>query len=179
MKRKDFRLRKKGSLNLSIEAIVIVVIAFVVLGLGLGFVRNQFKSMQETTVSVQEQIKQQIMEDLKTGDKKLSFPQSEIKMNKNEAYVTAFGVKNMGDASADYTISVEFVKGDPVILLTSTESDFIYTETTGQLAPTESRLINLRFSSGSTNSGTGLYRVRLTEGTVPYDEKTFFITVMG
>ena len=66
-------MMKKGSLNLSIEAIVIVVIAFVVLGLGLGFVRGQFKSITETTTSIQDQIRQQITEDLRTGDKKLSF----------------------------------------------------------------------------------------------------------
>ena len=58
-------MNKKGDLNLSIQAIVIVVIAFVVLGLGLGFVRGQFKSIQETSTGVQEQIRQQILEDLR------------------------------------------------------------------------------------------------------------------
>ena len=75
-------MMKKGSLNLSIEAIVIVVIAFVVLGLGLGFVRGQFKSITETTTSIQDQIRQQITEDLRTGDKKLSFPTNEFTINK-------------------------------------------------------------------------------------------------
>jgi hypothetical protein len=39
---------KKGSLDISIQAIVIVVIAFVVLGLGLGFVKSTFKDITGT-----------------------------------------------------------------------------------------------------------------------------------
>ena len=76
---------KKGSLNLSIQAIVIVVIAFVVLGLGLSFVRGQFKSITETSTGVQEQIRQQILEDLRTGDKKLSFPATTLSIEKGGA----------------------------------------------------------------------------------------------
>ena len=66
-------MNRKGSLNLSIEAIVIVVIAFVVLGLGLGFVRSQIGSIQSTSTAVQEQISQQVLDDLRTGNKKLSW----------------------------------------------------------------------------------------------------------
>ena len=36
---------KKGSLNLSIQAIVIIVLAMTILGLGLGFVRGQFQQI--------------------------------------------------------------------------------------------------------------------------------------
>src|SRR3989338_5143055 len=42
------RFNKKGSLELSIQAIVIVVIAFTVLGLGLGFVKSQLGGLQKT-----------------------------------------------------------------------------------------------------------------------------------
>ena len=63
---------RKGSLNLSIQAIVIVVIAFVVLGLGLGFVKNTFKDIGSTSKEVQSKIKEQILEDLRTSGKKLS-----------------------------------------------------------------------------------------------------------
>ena len=85
---------KKGSLNLSIEAIVVVVIAFVVLGLGLGFVRGQFGDITKTSAGIQEQIRQKILEDLRTGDQKLSFPAQTLSIPKGEASDIAVGVKN-------------------------------------------------------------------------------------
>lgn len=41
------KISKKGSLNLSIEAIVIIVVAFVVLGLGLTLTRTIFKGAEQ------------------------------------------------------------------------------------------------------------------------------------
>ncbi|MFC1686748.1 hypothetical protein ACFL0E_00115 [Nanoarchaeota archaeon] len=101
------KLGKKGSLNLSIQAIVIIVIAFVILGLGLSFVRSQFKSMEETSSSVQDQIKEQILDDLRTGNKKLSFPTTEIKMSTSASKVIAVGIKNTKDKTLNFKISFE------------------------------------------------------------------------
>ena len=75
---------KKGDLNLSIQVIVVIVIAFVVLGLGLNFVRSQFRNIEETAGSVQEQVRQQILDDLRTGNKKLSFPSTSINIEKGK-----------------------------------------------------------------------------------------------
>src|SRR3989344_7160585 len=100
-------IKKKGSLNLSIEAIVIIVIAFVVLGLGLSFVRGQFKSITETSSSVQEQVRQQVLEDLRTGNKKLNFPATTLNIERSSSQDIAIGVKNtqnVGDLV--FTISV-------------------------------------------------------------------------
>src|SRR3989344_8207323 len=99
-------MTKKGSLSLSIQTIVIVVIAFVVLGLGLGFVRSQFRSITETSGSVQEQIRQQILEDLRTGNKKLSFPATSLNVEKGEAQDIAIGVKNT-KANGDLNFKIE------------------------------------------------------------------------
>jgi len=101
-------MNKRASLELSIQAIVIVVIAFVVLGLGLGFVRGQFKSMEETASGVQEQIKQQILDDLRTSNKKLSFPASEMKMSAGElSSAQGIGIKNTKDSLQDFLVSFE------------------------------------------------------------------------
>ncbi|MCX8147382.1 MAG: hypothetical protein N3D84_02855 [Candidatus Woesearchaeota archaeon] len=85
---------KKASLELSINAIVIIVLAFVLLGLGLGFIRGQFKQITGTTGQVQEQVKQQILEDLRTGDKKLSFPTQRVQIDKKSTMDLAIGIKN-------------------------------------------------------------------------------------
>ena len=119
-------MMKKGSLNLSIEAIVIVVIAFVVLGLGLGFVRGQFKSITETTTSIQDQIRQQITEDLRTGDKKLSFPTNEFTINKKESTVTAIGIKNTQQGTLKYKIDVQRTEGGNLIFGEDVSDNFLY-----------------------------------------------------
>ena len=92
-------LNKKGSLNLSVEAIVVVVIAFVVLGLGLGFVKGQFEQIGDTSSAVQEQISQQILDDLRRSNNKLSFPSNDLTYDTKEEDVQAVGIKNTGDQS--------------------------------------------------------------------------------
>ncbi|MBT4539561.1 hypothetical protein HOI26_01870 [Candidatus Woesearchaeota archaeon] len=104
-------MNSKASLNLSIQAIVIVVIAFVVLGLGLGFVRSQFSSIESTSTSVQEQISQQILDDLRTGNKPLSFPASKLVLETGEESVQAIGIKNTGDEDRSMLIKF-FVKAE-------------------------------------------------------------------
>ncbi len=181
-------MKKKGSLNLSIEVIVVVVIAFVVLGLGLGFVRSQFKQISETSSAVQEQIKQSILDDLRTGEKKLSFPASEIKLGRLESSVTAFGIKNNNANDLKYQVKVTYggtgqqgQQGQEVI----SGDGFLYTEAVETLGPAEVRVIPLRITAG-TPTGTGLYKITILDVTNPnpseikdYDSKTFFITVTG
>jgi len=72
------KFKKKGALQLSINAIVIVVLAMSLLGLGLTFIRSIFKGLEEQRSEITEQVKQQILEDLRTGNKKLSFPSTDV-----------------------------------------------------------------------------------------------------
>ncbi|MBS3169836.1 hypothetical protein J4210_05090 [Candidatus Woesearchaeota archaeon] len=173
---------KKGSLNLSIEAIVIIVIAFVVLGLGLGFVRNQFGSFTDLGQQVTEQVRQQITDDLSRGDKKLSFPISEISLGKKEAKVTALGIKNVKAGTLKYEILIEAKGGAPIFGSEITDN-FLYTVDIEELQPTETRIIPIRFTS-ETISGTGQFKVSIYDVTdetqkTLYDSKNFFITVTG
>ena len=69
---------RKASLELSIRAIVIVILAMTLLGLGLGFIRTMFKDISGITTDVSEQIRQQILDDLITNDKRVSFPKTQI-----------------------------------------------------------------------------------------------------
>ncbi|MBI4983755.1 hypothetical protein HZC32_03865 [Candidatus Woesearchaeota archaeon] len=183
-------MKKKGSLNLSIEAIVIVVIAFVVLGLGLGFVRNQFKSFGNLAEDTQGQIKQQLMEDLRTGDKKLSFPSTQYTASSGEEIGSASGVavKNTGDAVLKFKLeflvkvgaNFESFKSGTT---TGTETDFgqfkariDWDDTEQTLNPGESRFYGIAMSSPN-KIGNYLYKIRVTDSEKQkvYDEKTFFI----
>jgi len=177
-------MKRKASLNLSIEAIVIVVIAFVVLGLGLGFVRNQFGSITDTTTQIQEQIKQQVLDDLRTGDKKLAFPASEITLNKKESKVNAIGIKNVKQGPLKYKIEIIQNGGDPIFGDQSKAGyltdNFLYDAEGDELQPTESRIIPIRMTS-ETSAGTGQFKIIVTDETenTLYDSKSFFITVTG
>jgi len=101
------RLKKRASLELSINTIVIVVLALTLLGLGLAFIRNQIMNISETTGAVQEQIRQQILDDLRTGNKKLSFPTTEVKVSSDAEQIIAIGVKNTGDSPLNFSIQID------------------------------------------------------------------------
>ena len=181
------RFNKKGSLNLSIEAIVIVVIAFVVLGLGLGFVRTQFTQIGDTSTSVQEQISQQILEDLRTGNKPLTFPASKLVLSPREESVQAIGVKNTGDT--DLTFKVQFKVKDADgsfqdfesgITLDfnngEVESELLWDDLEQTLKAGEPNVIPVTISGPSKN-GNYLYKVVLLDidTQTEFASKTFFI----
>jgi len=181
---------KKGSLELSIQAIIIVVIAFVVLGLGLGFVRSQFGSIQETTSSVQEQVRQSVLEDLRTGNKKLSFPGTSIIVEKGSSKDIAIGVKNTKAQDAlKYRIGINVQEMQEGIITDAAELNdqvsFFYDTQEASLTVTEARVHSIRVG-GKGVKGTYLVKLQIIDtekelaadpsGAV-YDEKTFFVTI--
>jgi len=175
-------MSKKGSLELSIQAIVIIVIAFVVLGLGLGFVRGQFKSISDTSSSVQEQIRQQILEDLRTGNKRLSFPATSLQIAKGESTDIAIGVKNnLAAGTLEYTIKVATTcrKGDdPCATSGYSDVNFFYDLTTEyELAQTESNIHPIKITAEG-EKGNYLVKLSILTGTGIYADKTFFVTII-
>ena len=103
--------KKKGSLEISIQAIVIVVLAMTLLGLGLGFIKGMFKNIGSIQEGVTQQIKEQILNDLRTGDSKISFPSSEVITGKGESQVIGVGVKNRKDSTLYYKMQFTGVSG--------------------------------------------------------------------
>jgi type II secretory pathway pseudopilin PulG len=185
-------MNKKGSLNLSIQMIVIVVIAFVVLGLGLGFVRTQFSSISDTSTQVQKQIEQQVLDDLRRGNQKLSFPTDELVMETGEDTVQAIGIKNTKDQPLTLRMGFavkttdEFTAFESEVTFpfttkggTSTESTIIWNSETQSFPPGEARVIPVTLTAPD-KIGTYLYKVVVYEvnagvdGDV-FDERTFFI----
>ena len=96
---------KRASLEISIQAIVIVVLAMTILGLGLGFVRGLFKDIGGTTTQVTEQVKQKILDDLITGDKKVSFPATEVQLEKGGSTVISVGIRNKNNQVLKYQVT--------------------------------------------------------------------------
>lgn len=186
-------INKKGSLELSIQAIIIIVIAFVVLGLGLGFVRSQFKSITETSSSVQEQIRQQILEDLRTGDKKLSFPATTLTVEKGGSQDIAIGVKNTRNGDLRFKIFIKTLKQQEDLTADQAYLDeqvkYFYLEGPFTLKTTDAEAYNIKIL-GEGNKGSYLVSLRILEVDpadtsedpatlpTPYAEKSFFVNII-
>ncbi len=185
---------KKASLNLSINAIVIVVLAMTLMGLGLGFIRNIFKGLEEQREEVTEQIRSQILEDLRTGNKKLSFPSTEINVEKGQAKVIAMGVKNTQALEAlDFVVDINILQaqiaGDTITGAEAEALDdinFFYDSTSKRLKVTEADVYSIRMTAGGRK---GVYMTKIEikeadeegsaiEGIPPYAEKTFFVNMI-
>lgn len=181
---------KKASLNLSVQAIVIVVIAFVVLGLGLGFVRGQFEQMEATSTSVQEQISQQILDELRTGNKKLTFPATSLTLETSELSVQAIGVKNTEDEDKQlyiqFSVKTDDAAANPVngFAPFTSQASLSWDGASGQidwdntaqtLEAGESRVYPISITAPS-KTGNYLFKVILIDDVgVEFDSKTFFI----
>ena len=185
-----FSRGKKGSLNLSIEAIVIVVIAFVVLGLGLGFVKGQFEQITDTSSSVQTQIAEQIQEDLRRSNNRLSFPSNDLVYETKEEDVLAVGIKNVDDQSKHFRLGfqvndgtdfVDFSPGDQLEIGTEgAEAEILWDNSAQSLAAGSTQVISFSIVAPS-KQGTYLYKAVLEESEdggstwEEYDSTTFFI----
>jgi hypothetical protein len=174
---------KKSSLNISINAIVIIVLAMTFLGLGLGFVRNMFGGVSDMTVSVQEQIKQQILDDLRTGDKKLSFPTTQVKVGSKEETIISIGVKNTGDQDLNFELVINQgdLEANPVTNPDDSMVDgaFFWDSTTQILEPGEANVYGIKFFAPTTKT-TYLYKLTVydTIDMSEYTSKSFFIRVI-
>lgn len=188
---KEWLKRKDGSLNLSVEAIVVVVIAFVVLGLGLGFVKGQFEQITDTSTSVQEQISQQILDDLRRSNNKLSFPSNDLTYETSDEDVQAAGIKNVGDQPKYFRLGFEVKDGanfvtfdsnqDRAISTMNAEAEIIWDDSWQRMGAGDTKVISFSLTSPD-KQGTYLYKVILemadddlgTNAEV-YDSTTFFI----
>lgn len=97
----------KASINVSIEAIIIIVLAMTLLGLGLSFIRGQFGQITTVSTEVQEQVREQIIGQLRTSGEKVSFPRS-IQFNRNEQKVVTLGVQNTGSSTINFKLDLGF-----------------------------------------------------------------------
>ena len=183
-----FLRSKKAALELSINAIVIIVIAMAVLGLGLGFVRSQIKNISETATTVQEQAKQNILDDLRTGNKRLAFPTDRITLSSGEVKDIAFGVQNLEASSIWVKVTLEKfdkagqVWGTPALLpSTATDGDFFWDNSIQELPRGESKVMPIVYRA-ETDKDTYMYQIVVEYSLnaagpfTQYAAKSFFVT---
>ena len=183
--------KKKASLEISIQAIVIVVLAMTLLGLGLGFIRKQFTGLSNIQEEVSEQVKQKILDDLISGDKKVSFPRTEIVIDKGGSQILTVGIRNKKDSVLRYKMRFKPVSdpnGDIFQIETPNKRWFQledYARQDYRLAAADSDIRNIRLNI-PTEEGAGSYFLtfEVVDVDVPssdnvYAQKDFFIVVRG
>ena len=181
------RFNKRASLEISIQAIVIVVLAMTLLGLGLGFIRGMFKNIGSTTQDVTEQVRQRVLDDLISGDKKVSFPKTEVGVDKGGSEVLTVGIRNKKDTPLHYKIRfapISGPEGQPFSIDNPAWFQFaqagVYTLAA---ADAEARNIRLSIPTGTPSGSYFLTFDVIDDDLQPpnnvYAQKDFFIVVRG
>lgn len=181
------RFNKRASLEISIQAIVIVVLAMTLLGLGLGFIRGMFKNIGSTTEDVTEQVRQRILDDLITGDKKISFPKTDITIDKGGSTVLTVGIRNKKDTPLHYKMRFTPISGpDGAPFNIESPSWFQFAQNqVYTLSAADSEVRNIRLSIPTrVSSGSYFLTFDVVDDDLPppnniYAQKDFFIVVRG
>lgn len=108
-------MRKKGSLQLSINAIVVLILAITLLGLGLGFIKNMFSSTSAQFDVTNQQLKSDILATLEESGELLTLKQAEFEVKSGSPQEFYFGLRNTD--TAEHCFYVQFfceeALGDP------------------------------------------------------------------
>ena len=179
---------KRAALEMGITTIVVVILAMTLLGLGLGFIRNMFSDIGSVSKEVNDQTKQKILDDLITSDKKVSFPSTDIKLDKGDDQIMTVGIRNKPDTPLCYKIIFEGVEdneGNPF----DTDEWFKYTpgpdDDCEAVEPADSIVKNIQLKvPRSATAGTYLLQFQVVDDDAPagenaYERKDLFITVRG
>ena len=174
---------KKASLELSIRVIVIVILAMTLLGLGLGFIRNTFSDISDIREDVTEQVRQNIVADLRNNDKKASFPKTEIEINKGASEVLTVGIRNKEDETLNYRMSFNPVSGPSDYDMSQVNNWFQFGKDTYELTPSEADVRNVRLNIPK-DAQAGSYLLtfdinKIGDQTETYETIDFFIVVQG
>ena len=186
---------KRGGLDLSIQTVVIVVLSLTLLGLGIAFIRNMFDDVTVTQERINDQIRDQILQDLAVGNQKMLFPHLDLSLAPNKIAYLQVGIKNMEDKSNEFKVSIKrSISSEQFTDIVSSQSPqdaesdaiFFWDATTQVIGAGESRVVPI-FHEAESKKGTYLYKLEVLYGGQDgkidgvgdgtYDAKTFFVTV--
>ena len=101
------RINHKGDLNLSVSAVVILILAVTMLGLGLAFIKNIFGGAIEDLNKVREDIRDNVIKDLRNSNERLGFYQEDIRVRRAGKKDVYYGVKNELDLPETFGVGIE------------------------------------------------------------------------
>jgi hypothetical protein len=97
-------MTKKGSLNLSINAIVVLIMAITLLGLGLGFMKSMFASTTSQFEDINDDLKNTLINDIRNTGGRIVFDKEDISAKKGDSIDVYFGLRN--DLGEDNTFEI-------------------------------------------------------------------------
>lgn len=100
-------LKKKGSLQLSINAIVILILAITLLGLGLGFIKGIFKGTLGKLTKIEEQLGEEERKALLDSTSEITFLTSRVKVTGRETDLN-FAIRNNRPETLKFDIKDRF-----------------------------------------------------------------------
>ena len=103
--------RKRASLNLSINAIVVLILAITMLGLGLAFMKKSFGGVTEKFGTVSEEMKQEMLNQLAQEEGRVILSVYSLDMTKGSEDYVYLAIKNDLGIDTDFTICP--CDGDP------------------------------------------------------------------
>jgi hypothetical protein len=178
---------KKGSLNLSIQAIVIIVIAMTLLGLGLTFVRSIFADLTDQSGDIFAGVKADIEDKLGKSNDPLYFPRQKLTLEAGDEEVTGIGVKNIGDIPIQLKVVfqirigeefVDFKSGEIMELGTGEDAilaGVFWDDSLQRFGAGEGRAIPITLTAPD-KFGNFLYKIKIVkEDGTDFASKTFFI----
>ncbi len=87
-------MRKKGSLQLSINAIVILILAITLLGLGLGFIKKQFGTVTAKFEEASQDIENEVIDKIRQSGDILTFDKARLVVERGKPITFYAGIKN-------------------------------------------------------------------------------------
>jgi type II secretory pathway pseudopilin PulG len=100
------RRNKRGSLSLSINAIVVLILAITMLGLGLSFMRNIFGSAAEEFEDVGGTIKKQMIDQMKEGKRPVDLSRPKVSLKAGGSTQVYIAFKNDGNDEKEFEIDL-------------------------------------------------------------------------
>ena len=104
------KLKRKGSLQLSINAIVILILAITILGLGLGFIKKQFGALTLQFGEVSEEMESEIIKKIRESGDLLVFNKEKIDAQVGKPLIFYVGVKNTGGETNCFRTYVQCIQ---------------------------------------------------------------------
>lgn len=98
--------KKRGALQLSINAIVVLILAITMLGLGLAFMRNIFGSATSEFEEVGGTVKKQMIEQMKSSEYPVDLSRQKVNIKAGDTQQLFIGFKNAGNSPIDFEIDI-------------------------------------------------------------------------
>jgi hypothetical protein len=180
---------KRGSLSLSINAIVVLIMAITMLGIGLFFIKNSMGGAMNQFNDVNQQIKSDMIAGMKDSTERITFKGEDVQFKAGDKKDLYFAIKNDGGNETTYGVLFKCIDSMAQDAGTCADSDggncvkiVLKTFNSVAIKPNEVNVGKLSVNIGATII-PDTYRcvINITDTTAEPDElystKSFYLTV--